>query len=209
MQLSARCDSLWKDLQEASVKKPFLLLTVLAAAAGSVFAEAPRESQQVTRSDEQDIYGMFLDRWTRGSAQIIQIARIAQSPPAEAMAEFATCLNGQTLAGLTGSELPLQLSETALARRANVRLVDPKEWRPRDPGPAMAIGKPTSKAVSEGFAAGLLTLSRMIFDKEHKVAIFSYSFVCGRLCGSGGAVIFDKTTAGWKQRAVHCGGWVS
>jgi hypothetical protein len=191
------------------VKQALILVVLLAAGSGSVFAEPPRESQQAAQSEEPDLYGMFLDKWARGSAQIIHVARIAESPPAEAMAEFSTCLKGYRLAKLTGSELPLQLSETALARRANVRLVDPKKWQPRDPGPAIASGKPTSKAVSEGFAAGILTLSRTIFDKEHKVAIFTYSFVCGGLCGSGGGVMFDKMAAGWKQREVPCGGWVS
>ena len=115
------------------------------------------------------------------------------------MIEYAACLQGYKLAKPTNPISSLQLRGTSLASLANVRLVDPKKWRPRDPGPAIASGKPTSKAVSDGFAAGLLTLSRAIFYQEHKVAVFTYSFVCGALCGGGGGVIFDKTAAGWKQ----------
>jgi hypothetical protein len=184
------------------VKNMFFLLVVLAAASGVVFGESPRHIQPAAQSEETELYGLFLDKWWRGP-QIVHIARIAESPTAEEVAEYATCLKGHKLAVLPSPGSPLQLSETSLARRANVRLVDPKNWQLRDPGPAIHSGKSTSKAVSDGFAAGLLTLSRTMFDEEHKVAVFTYSFVCGGLCGGGGGVMFDKTATGW-QREMPC-----
>lgn len=191
------------------MKMAYLLVVVLVAASGTVLGESPRDSHEPARPEETDLYGMFLDKWTGGGAQVIHIARIAEAPPPKAMAEYATCLKGSRLAGLANPATPLQLSETSLARRSNTRLVDPKKWRPRDPGTAIANGKPTSKAVSDGFAAGLLTFSRMIFDEQHTVAVFTYSFTCSDLCGGGGGVMFDKTASGSKQREMPCGGWVS
>lgn len=138
-----------------------------------------------------------------------QFHQLRQRSAALHVPEFASCLKGYRLVGLTDPASSRQLSETALARRSTVRLVDPRTWKPRDPGPAIASGKRTSKAISDGFAAGLLTFSRIIFDEGHKVAIFDYSFVCGGLCGGGGGVIFDMTESGWKQRGMPCGGWVS
>jgi hypothetical protein len=191
------------------MKKPFLLVVVLVAISGGAFGDSPPESQRTVTSEEADLYGMFLDKWTGGAAQIIHVARTVEAPPAKAMTDYAACLKGYRLVGLTNPESPLQLSGTSLARRSIVRLVDPTTWHRRDPGPAIASGKPTTKAVSDGFAAGLLTFSRTIFDEGHKVAVFTYSFVCGDLCGGGGGVIFDKTESGWKQRDMPCGGWIS
>jgi hypothetical protein len=191
------------------VKVTLLFVIVLAVASGAVFGDSSRESQPAAQSEESDLYGLFLDKWTGGGAQVLHIARVAEAPPAEAMTEYAACLKGYRLAKLKSPVLPMQLSGTSLARRSIVRLVDPKKWRPRDPGPAIVSGRPTSKAISDGFAAGLLTFSRAIFDEDHRVAVFTYSFVCGGLCGSGGGVIFDKTSTGWKQREMPCGGWVS
>ncbi len=191
------------------MKDSLFLVIIFAVASGAAFGGSPRASQPAAQSEESDLYGLFLDKWTGGGAQVIHIARVAEAPPAEATTEYAACLKGYKLAKLTSPMGPLPLSGTSFARRANVRLVDPKKWQPRDPGPAIASGKPTSKAVSDGFAAGLLTLSRVIFDEEHKVAIFTYGFVCGGLCGGGGGVMFDKTATGWKQREMPCGGWVS
>jgi hypothetical protein len=198
-----------KLAKEAQVKVTLSFVTILAVASGAAFGDSPRESQPAAQSEESDLYGLFLDKLTGSGAQVIHIARVAEAPSAEAMSEYAACLKGYRLAKLTSPVLPMQLSGTSLARRSIVRLVDPKKWQPRDPGPAIASGKPTSKAVSDGFAAGLLTFSRAIFDEEHKVAIFTYSFVCGGLCGGGGGVVFDKTSTGWNQREMPCGGWVS
>lgn len=191
------------------MKKSLFLVIVFAAAAGAAFGASPSGSRLATQSEESDLYGLFLDKWTGSRAQVVHIARVAEAPPAEAMTEYAACLKGLRLAKPTSPLPPFQLSETSLALKGNVRLVDPKKWRLRDPGSAIASGKPTSKAVSDGFAAGLLTLSRVIFDEERQVAIFSYSFVCGALCGSGGGVIFDGTATGWKLREMPWGGWVS
>ena len=189
--------------------RSFLPVLMLVAISGGAFGDAPPESQKTVTSEEADLYANFLDKWTGGGAQIIHVARTAKAPAGKAMSDYAECLKGYTLIGLSNPESPLELSETSLARRPIVRLVDPTKWHPRDPGRAMAIGKPTAKAVSEGFAAGLLEFSRTIFDEGHKVAIFTYSFVCGDLCGGGGGVIFDKTESGWKQRDMPCGGWIS
>ncbi|MDP9087771.1 MAG: hypothetical protein M3O26_03410, partial [Pseudomonadota bacterium] len=158
-------------------------------------------NRKTVASEEADLYGMFLDKWTGGAAQTIHVARTADSPPAEAMAEYAACLKGYRLVGPSDPSSTLHLSETPLIRRPYVKLVDPAKWHLRDPGLAIPSGKPTAKAVSDGFAAGLLTFSRTIFDEGHKVAVFTYSFVCGGLCGGGGGVIFDKNESVLRRAA--------
>jgi len=63
-------------------------------------------------------------------------------------------------------------------------------------------------AVRTAFAGGLFTFSEIGFDRGHRRAIVSYSFVCGSLCGHGNTLILEKTGGKWKVKK-QCGGWVS
>jgi hypothetical protein len=58
------------------------------------------------------------------------------------------------------------------------------------------------------FGTGLFTLSEIVFDREHRRAAVSYSFVCGGLCGNGNTLVFKKVGHSWKV-AKRSGGWVS
>lgn len=89
------------------------------------------------------------------------------------------------------------------------RLVDPKTHKRSDPGDAIRKGDSVDHAVNEGFARGLFTFSDVIFDKDHTHAAFSYSFVCGALCGHGGVVVFEKKGDRWQQSKRNCGSWIS
>jgi hypothetical protein len=198
-----------KPIGRCELKKLSFLVFVVVAMAGTALGESLPESTTSKNSEEADLYGMFLDQWSGGAAKIIHVARVAEAPPTRAMVEYAACLKEYRLVPITAPASSLQLAETSLAHRSIVRLVDPKTWKIRDPGPAISGGKPTDNAVNDGFAAGLMTFFRPIYDQEHRVAIFSYSFVCGGLCGGGGGVIFEKTASEWKQRGMPCGGWVS
>lgn len=94
-----------------------------------------------------------------------------------------------------------------------VTLVDPNTQatvvRSKDPDNAIRRGKSTNAAIDDAFANGLFTLSEIAFDKEHKRALVSYSFVCGALCGSGNTLVFEKVPDGWKKVNLSCGGWIS
>jgi hypothetical protein len=54
-----------------------------------------------------------------------------------------------------------------------------------------------------------MTFSAVVFDKTHTKAAFTYSFVCGGLCGNGGAIVFEKAAAGWQRSSRQCGVWMS
>lgn len=64
------------------------------------------------------------------------------------------------------------------------------------------------QSVKQAFRTGLFTLSEIAFDKEHRRAVVSYSFVCGMLCGHGNTMVLKKLGQNWKI-AKRCGGWVS
>jgi hypothetical protein len=58
------------------------------------------------------------------------------------------------------------------------------------------------------FHSALFSFSEVVFDKQHRRAVLSYSFVCGSLCGHGNTVVLVKSGQNWKI-SKHCGGWVS
>jgi hypothetical protein len=91
----------------------------------------------------------------------------------------------------------------------NVLLVDPRLHQKRDPGDAIRNGEPVDDAVSAGIAAGIFTFSEMVFNRDRTRAAFTYSFVCGGLCGNGGTIIFQHRNGKWAQQKNACGTWVS
>jgi hypothetical protein len=88
-------------------------------------------------------------------------------------------------------------------------LVDPAVTKIADPEDAIHKGVSVDDAVKAGFAAGQLRLSEVVFDKDHNFAIFSYSFHCGRLCGSGGTILLEKEDHKWVRSEEGCGTWIS
>jgi hypothetical protein len=68
------------------MKAPFLFVSVLLVISSGASGESLPVNQSTVASEEADLYGMFLDKWTGGAAQTIHVARTVNSPPAGAMA---------------------------------------------------------------------------------------------------------------------------
>jgi len=65
-----------------------------------------------------------------------------------------------------------------------------------------------SESVKRAVASALFTFYEIAFDKEHKRALLSYSFVCGGLCGHGETMVLRRSGKNWKI-AKRCREWVS
>jgi hypothetical protein len=95
----------------------------------------------------------------------------------------------------------------------NIRLVDADKQavtvQNNDPSNSLRERKSVETAVNRVFSTGLFSVSEIAFDKDHRRALVSYSFVCGSLCGSGGVWLFEKVEGAWKKSERVCGGWVS
>lgn len=63
-------------------------------------------------------------------------------------------------------------------------------------------------SIKQAFKNGVFTRSEIIFDKNHRRALVSYSFVCGSLCGNGNTLILRKVAGNWKVSKT-CSSWVS
>jgi hypothetical protein len=75
-----------------------------------------------------------------------------------------------------------------------------------DPRNAMAEGKTVEEAVRGLIASGpLLQVSSIAFDSNHAFAALRFVFCCGRLCGGGGTITFEKVGQMWKTSTRLCG----
>jgi hypothetical protein len=102
-----------------------------------------------------------------------------------------------------------RFSSDFFAPLIKVRLVNPSLHKKRDPGEAIRRGESVDDAVKAGFAAGIFTLSEIVFNPTRDRATFTYSFVCGSLCGNGGTVIYHHVSGKWVQERNTCGSWIS
>jgi len=90
-----------------------------------------------------------------------------------------------------------------------IHLVDPKTYQYRDPEDAIRQGQSIEDAVKAGIAAGIFTFSEIVFDTARTHAAFTFSFVCGGLCGRGGTIIYELKNGKWAQTKTQCGIWIS
>jgi hypothetical protein len=177
----------------------------IAAVIGYVPHVAEAENAAFHGDDQVLIYQTFLGSWVGKEKKPLNVSLKTEAPTAEDLKQFTDC-TGNT--AWTSAETE-KSSSNLLAGLPYVRLVDPDTWTPRDPGDAIAKGETVHSAVRSGFDHGLMTFSAVVFDKSHSIAAFTYSFVCGRLCGNGGTAIFKATPGGWIRTDKQCGGWIS
>ncbi len=182
-----------------------ILLVAIVACLGCKQQIVEHRDIDAGTNDVAEIYGAFLDEWTGKEKDPINVSIVAKAPSAEEIKQFSEC------AADTRWMEAKSINDIAIfvGRLPYVRLVDSDKWSPQDPSVLIAEGQSVESAVEAGFAHGLLTLSAISFDESHTTAAFTYSFVCGALCGSGGPAIFKATPDGWVQSDKQCGGWVS
>jgi hypothetical protein len=150
------------------------------------------------------IYRNFLTTWNAGAKTPLNVANTTEpfSPSGD---DLKGCLK----------EFPKRHTATVHAIPAHafdgldILLVDPRLHEKRDPGDAIRTREPVDAAVNAGIAAGIFTFSEVVFNSEHTRAAFTYSFVCGGLCGNGGTIIFQHQNGKWTQEKHPCGSWVS
>jgi hypothetical protein len=182
--------------------------------AGSIH-KGPLRSAAPLSTDEIAIYKAVLAGWVVGEHGVLNVSLATY--PVDALSPSHSISNCQCVKDIAVESLLApshsfhNLPSDVLS--GNMRLVDAKEQaisiRNNDPGKTMGEGMPVKKAVANGFANGLFSLSEIAFDPDHHHALVSYSFRCGSLCGSGSTLMFEKIGAEWKRADRSCGGWIS
>lgn len=150
------------------------------------------------------LYHKFLAVYNNGSKTMLNIANVTE-PFAPGDGDRTGCLKSFPV---THTSLVHHFPANAFAD-LNTHLVDPHLHQKHDPGDAIRNGEPVDDAVEAGFRAGIFTFSEIIFNATHDRAAFTYSFVCGGLCGHGGTVIYRKTNDKWSREKDLCGSWIS
>lgn len=177
------------------------VVSLFALSGTSVAADPPSAS---TATDAASIYKSFLSHWGGN------VSEFADVPDAESSRQFTECASEAGSKAVHWAKATERLDlRQVIGKMEGVRFIDAKLWHPQDPGALMAKGESVGSAVRTGVSGGLMTLSAITFDQTYQTAAFTYSFVCGLLCGNGGIVIFQKTSKGWVQYGRSCGGWQS
>jgi hypothetical protein len=183
-----------------------LLVTTFLCVPGGAATRAGNTAS--TNSEVATIYKVFLSRWSGKAGEPRNLAKSAYAPSADDMKQYADCakeIGKPHTRWVAGSAIPDL--HAVLGNSPSLHFVDPKAWRPLDPGALMANGASVGPAVSAGMAQALITLSAITFNKAHDIAVFNFSFVCGSLCGTGSIVVLQKTQNGWVQSKTRCGSW--
>src|SRR5579872_4511808 len=186
---------------------PFIALFALAADTKPTVSQSPMDADQAA------VYHAFLGSYSNGSKARLNLSKIT-SPFDLEEERGAACLRGIELDAKSQADSAVhEFDPQIVSTEKNIQLVDPQNQRKavqsNDPGNAIRHGEDVDHAVAAGFASGLLTLSEVMFDKEHRYAVMNFSFVCGGLCGHGATVVFEKKNRQWKESKRQCSSWMS
>lgn len=193
------------------------VLSALAAAALAAAQEdsdaKPKLSEKPLSAEQLSIYRSVLGNWMESELSTVNLSIQMVSLDSNGPFDDGECAKGLDLEPVQPGVIHrFRVQDLAQLESKNIVLVDPdrqrKEVADNDPERTIHDGKTVEEAVNNGFAHGLVTLSEIRFTKDHKLAIVSYGFFCGSLCGNGGTVVLEKTDAGWRRK-TRCGDWVS
>jgi len=169
----------------------------------------PSVSKSPMDPDQLAVYRLFLRKYEKGNTARLNLSDLTStfSP------NDARCMQGIEFDPVGSYRSVIHRFDPRTTFPGNVQLVDPSQQqeavRQNDPGPTGHQGKDVSTAVEAGFSAGFLRLSEVAFDKNHRYAAMSFSFVCGGLCGHGSTVVFEKKNGKWYELKRACSVWVS
>jgi len=206
------------DLPSSSYCSVIVLALVAPAAlipsAAQVTSEAkPRVSAGPLTAEQLAVYRFVLGNWMQDELSTVNLSIQTESTDQAGPFGPGDCGKGLDLEpvspGLVHRFRPEDLLQLGSGK---IVLVDPdrqrKEVAENDPERGMSNGQSVEEAVRNGFAHGLVTLGEIRFSRDHKLAIVSYGFFCGSLCGNGGALVLEKSDSGWRRKS-RCGEWVS
>jgi hypothetical protein len=173
--------------------------------------EKPVRNTNPFSADEAAIYRGVLEHWNSKSPSPLNVSD--RTFPIDRDLLDCDCLKGIEPQNIANAAHSFHNLMGDVLGGSNIRLVDADQQalilRNYDPSKSTHVGKSVETAVNRAFSTGLFSVSEIAFDKGHRRALVSYSFVCGSLCGSGGVWLFEKVDGVWKKSDHVCGGWIS
>jgi|SRR5271156_5644422 len=177
---------------------------------------SPRLSKDPLSAEQVAVYQTFLRSYTNGSDNVLHVADTTEWLDISNVKMDADCSRSFGQMEFDSRKQPdptVHALDPNLAVVGHIALVDSagqsEKVKQNDPSKTMREGKSVDSAVTDAFASGLLTLSEVVFDKDHSKAVMSYSFFCGKLCGNGAVVLLKRVGRKWRVTKQSCGEWVS
>lgn len=174
----------------------------------------PKVSKDALSDEQLAVYRSVLNDYMKDSRGTLNL-----SSKTYLLVVDEGCAQGFKLEQTNSSATLVHAFSTAPAPR--VVLVDPEQQESKvkqnDPQNLIKKAIDEREPVTDGqldkslklaFSTGLFSLSEIVFDKGHRHAFVSYSFVCGSLRGHGNDLVLEKTGKGWKVRKT-CSSWIS
>lgn len=158
------------------------------------------------RERKMEVYRAFVSAYAEGDR--VNLANVTTRFDAEtdgviacAPTVLATTLVSRLFRTTTLSQSDFQISA--------LHVVDPEEQamlvQTHDPDINIFSEDDIDRAVADAFEAGILQVSEVGFDITGQHAMLTFSFTCGRLCGHGGAALFDRVGDRWVWSERRCG----
>lgn len=204
------------------MRQAFAIATTLACLTMSIVSIGQDESKPALSSapltaEQLAIYRVVLKNYRKDDKSPMNLADRTDPLERQEGSSGQGCIN--SIKGIAPTVIHRISNASALG--PGVVLVDPERLREQidknDPQHLImraiddhqkVTEKELNDSVKLAFETGLFTLSEIAFDREHRYAVVSYSFVCGGLCGNGKTLVVRRTGQTWKV-TKHCGGWVS
>jgi hypothetical protein len=186
---------------------PSILTFVVLCFTAVAVAQAPVQVQVSIKpltADQLRVYKAFLADWQAGSKSPLNVANTTD-PFRPDRDDLQGCMRSFPKDS-RAMEVHLFPEQFANDR---IRLLDPAKYKTSEVGDFMLRREDLDNAVQAAIEAGLMNLSEVIFDRTHRLAALNFSFRCGRLCGNGGTVIYERSNGHWKRSKRSCGSWQS
>jgi hypothetical protein len=182
-----------------------LVVLALSVFQGAVLVSAqqgPQISSSPFTPEQTAVYQAFLAFYSREESQSwLNVAETTYALQPDD-GDYSGCMKG--FPRVPPTKVIHRLTED-FGKKNHLHVVDPKIHKIHDPQDGMRNGQSVEAAVRAGVDTGLLTLSEIIFDDNHKRAAFRYDFICGSLCGHSETVVYERRRGVWKPSKNSCG----
>jgi hypothetical protein len=180
-----------------------LLLFTSISAINQESLPAKRSTVPLTR-DQIAIYKAFLSHWQADSETTLNVAN-ETDPFLPEKDDLQGCMKGFSKGSraIATHQFSNELADD------RIRLLAPAEYKTPTMNDLMNQKHNLDDAVHAAVKAGLMSMSEVVFNSDHRLAAFQFSFQCGQLCGTGGTVIYEKRNSHWQRSKRRCVSWIS
>jgi hypothetical protein len=173
----------------------------------------PKAVKKELSEDRLRVYSDFLKIWRTADIPVLNIAMDLDTVEGSGPDAEDGCSKSFTAESMPKEPVrQFSVSDANKLGQGYVSLVDRyaqlKDVEKFDPSNTIQRGESVDAAVRNGFSHGVFSFSEIQFDKTHEHATLTYSFYCGKECGTGATVVLTKTDLGYWTISSRCHQWI-